>query len=268
MTLQEYINEYNFYDQIVDVIVHTKADIAKAVYDLAEKERCALQKVVFENADMDVHMENANKGFFAKIGEKVIALMESVKKFFSGLLDRIVNIRGAFTSDADKANRILKENPELRDKIIMALDDGRITVTDLAGFERDALGLIRLFQTDRIDRDSFKGKFRTLMDRINDEDGTMKKVLKTTGTISSIIRDFKLILTGCGKMVESNRNLQKTLCEFKRSTQQENADPVKTRVIMDSLLEMIGFQAKEYKEKTDLLKRYGRILNTFVKCHK
>lgn len=260
MTYEEYVNEHQFFDAVLESTHNANVVSTCAYYEWADEIRQAEQRYLFESVSIDALYEAANDGFFAKIGKVVMDLMDKVNKFFGDLLDKLKQITGIGKTESEKASAFIRNNPQYSDKIIAALEEGRVTINDVASFEKDATSLIELIQSQKIDEDSFKQKFKKSLDKFQ---SSSEVLLKTAGTVVSIITIIPKLTTAC---TDAKKSLDKTkgaLNSFKSKLGSSKLSPSNAKLVISSLTQLINVQTAEFKKRMSLLTRFVKGLVKF-----
>lgn len=262
MTLKEYINEFSYVDDMNEALYHCEKSTTVSYYDFISEMERAEKKYIFENADISALSENAKEGFFAKIGKTVMALIEKVSNFFKTILEKIGQITGFIDTDKQKVEKMISEHPELKDKIIMSLENGSMTISDIAKFEKDYLGLVELYKKSSIDENSFQAKVDKLIDEFNTKG---QKVILTVGTVTGILLLVPKMVEACSKAKKSFSDINKALKAFQQDVEKNKInDPSKVRAILNAFTKAIGLETKEYHNRLNI---YQRLANALRKFH-
>lgn len=82
-------------------------------------ENVMFESEIFGMSDENVVMlESEKKNIFAKIGEKIITIFNKFKTMLQGLIDKLKGNDLSKKSDIDKLETMIKEHPDLKEKII------------------------------------------------------------------------------------------------------------------------------------------------------
>lgn len=268
MGLYEYLHEFDAYDSLTITLESIQEVVAYVNYQERQSERASDISMLFEDADPEEAKAAVNKNIFEKIGSKIRLLIEKIKEFGQWIADKIAEIIPGMKSDAEKANQILKDNPDLRDQIILAYRDGDMTLKDIAGLEKDVEAVMRLYEAGKIDEDTASGKIKTAIDKFNKSGET---ILKTAGTVAGLLTIVGVFTAAVVKMRKSNKEFQEIIESYHRSLEKirtKNPSGSKVGSVLSALSQALGFSSEEVKNKISMSQKIRNALGKFVRGSK
>ena len=268
MGLYEYLHEFDAYDSLTITLESIQEVVAYVNYQERQSERASDISMLFEDADPEEAKAAVNKNIFEKIGSKIRLLIEKIKEFGQWIADKIAEIVPGMKSDAEKANQILKDNPDLRDQIILAYRDGDMTLKDIAGLEKDVEAVMRLYEAGKIDEDTASGKIKTAIDKFNKSGET---ILKTAGTVAGLLTIVGVFTAAVVKMRKSNKEFQEIIESYHRSLEKirtKNPSGSKVGSVLSALSQALGFSSEEVKNKISMSQKIRNALGKFVRGSK
>ena len=268
MGLYEYLHEFDAYDSLTITLESIQEVVAYVNYQERQSERASDISMLFEDADPEEAKAAVNKNIFEKIGSKIRLLIEKIKEFGQWIADKIAEIIPGMKSDSEKANQILKDNPDLRDQIILAYRDGDMTLKDIAGLEKDVEAVMRLYEAGKIDEDTASGKIKTAIDKFNKSGET---ILKTAGTVAGLLTIVGVFTAAVVKMRKSNKEFQEIIESYHRSLEKirtKNPSGSKVGSVLSALSQALGFSSEEVKNKISMSQKIRNALGKFVRGSK
>lgn len=268
MGLYEYLHEFDAYDSLTITLESIQEVVAYVNYQERQSERASDISMLFEDADPEEAKAAVNKNIFEKIGSKIRLLIEKIKEFGQWIADKIAEIIPGMKSDSEKANQILKDNPDLRDQIILAYREGDMTLKDIAGLEKDVEAVMRLYEAGKIDEDTASGKIKTAIDKFNKSGET---ILKTAGTVAGLLTIVGVFTAAVVKMRKSNKEFQEIIESYHRSLEKirtKNPSGSKVGSVISALSQALGFSSEEVKNKISMSQKIRNALGKFVRGSK
>ena len=268
MGLYEYLHEFDAYDSLTITLESIQEVVAYVNYQERQSERASDISMLFEDADPEEAKAAVNKNIFEKIGSKIRLLIEKIKEFGQWIADKIAEIVPGMKSDSEKANQILKDNPDLRDQIILAYREGDMTLKDIAGLEKDVEAVMRLYEAGKIDEDTASGKIKTAIDKFNKSGET---ILKTAGTVAGLLTIVGVFTAAVVKMRKSNKEFQEIIESYHRSLEKirtKNPSGSKVGSVLSALSQALGFSSEEVKNKISMSQKIRNALGKFVRGSK
>ena len=168
-------------------------------------------------------------------------------------------------NDAEKANQILKDNPDLRDQIIMAYKEGDMTLKDIASLEKDVESVMRLYEAGKIDEDTASGKIHKAIETFNKSGAT---IIKTAGTVAGLIGAIGVVTTAIVKMRSTNKEFQGLIEKYRDNLDKirvNNPRGAKVGQVLSALSQTIGLTSEESKKAISIGSRIKKALSSFVK---
>ena len=256
-SLSEYIREVEYIDDMNTFLESTIHECGRILYDYKNEVRQAKQKFFFEGVEEEPLLEAANDNFFAKIGRKIMELSQKVRDFFTGILDRI---RG-YSPDKDiaAAQKALKNQPQdVRNKVLIALEKGDISLGDVSKFEKDIEVLIDLIEKGNIDENSFKSKLKASIDKFND---SLNPIMTSVCTAAAIIAAVPKLFKACSDAKKTMQNITDWCSRVKKGIDKNKLlEPSKATAILSAISQASGFCTKEYSKRVSLLHRFSTAL--------
>lgn len=268
MGLYEYLHEFDAYDSLTITLESIQEVVAYVNYQERQSERASDISMLFEDADPEEVKAAVNKNIFEKIGSKIRLLIGKIKEFGQWIADKIAEIIPGMKNDSEKANQILKDNPDLRDQIILAYREGDMTLKDIAGLEKDVEAVMRLYEAGKIDEDTASGKIKTAIDKFNKSGET---ILKTAGTVAGLLTIVGVFTAAVVKMRKSNKEFQEIIESYHRSLEKirtKNPSGSKVGSVLSALSQALGFSSEEVKNKISMSQKIRNALGKFVRGSK
>ena len=169
--------------------------------------------------EYEAFMESENKGFFEKIGDKIIELF---KKFVDMIDNAIEKIKGYSFKSKDytqKMEVLIKKHPELKDEIIMACNKGALDLNDMKSIKEmdEAFDeVMKMAKNSSVDANSLKGKMDAAIKKFKSEDNKKWTVVKVAGATSGVITAYLACRTLREKITEADKNLRDTKSSIMR----------------------------------------------------
>lgn len=169
--------------------------------------------------EYEAFMESENKGFFEKIGDKIIELF---KKFVDMIDNAIEKIKGYSFKSKDytqKMEVLIKKHPELKDEIIMACNKGALDLNDMKSIkEMDAAfdEVMKMAKNSSVDANSLKGKMDAAIKKFKENDEKKWTIVKVAGATSATISAIVACRTLKSKIAEADKNLHETKTSIMR----------------------------------------------------
>ena len=263
MGLYEYLHEYDAYDSLMITLESIQEVVAYANYQERVQERAADMIMLFEDGNPEEAKATANKNIFEKIGSKIRELIEKIKEFISWIADKIKDIIPGMKSDAEKANQILKDNPDLRNQIIMAYKEGDMSLKDIASLEKDVESVMRLYEAGKIDEDTASGKIHNAIEKFNKSGET---IIKTAGTVIGLLTIVGTFTAAVVKMKENNEKFKKIVEDYSKNLEKirvNNPKGSKIGQVLSALSQAIGLSSKKKKKAISISARIKKAFSSF-----
>ena len=262
MNLYDYIHEFDAYDSVMLCLESIQETVAYANYQQSESNRTSDMFTIFEGADPKTTQEKVSQNIFERFGKKIRELIEKLKEFGKWIVEKISSILPGMKSDSEKATQILKENPALRDQIIMSYEKGEMSLKDIANLEKDVSAVMKLYEAGKIDEDTASGKIRAAADKFQEKAG---KVLKVTGTVAGIIGLTTFVAKSVSDCRKNNDSFRKIIEDFHRAYENMAAQPgSKIGKVFSALSIALGFSTEETKNRVSFAAKIKNSLKSFV----
>lgn len=262
MNLYDYIHEFDAYDSVMLCLESIQETVAYANYQQSESNRTSDMFTIFEGADPKTTQEKVSQNIFERFGKKIRELIEKLKEFGKWIVEKISSILPGMKSDSEKATQILKENPALRDQIIMSYEKGEMSLKDIANLEKDVSAVMKLYESGKIDEDTASGKIRAAADKFQEKAG---KVLKVTGTVAGIIGLTTFVAKSVSDCRKNNDSFRKIIEDFHRAYENMAAQPgSKVGKVFSALSIALGFSTEETKNRVSFAAKLKNALKSFV----
>lgn len=264
-TNQPYINEFNFFDNVMECVEECKKEVDMAVYSYNNNKRQIELKSFFEGAmDDELFIEKEGEGVLAKIGNAIVKLVKKVADFLTDTKEKLFGMTQKAKTDAEIVNKLIDEHPELKKEVIEGLEKEWFTYRDVAKFEKDVVGLIQMLDKKKIDHETFKDKMKKACKEFT-ESG--KVILAASCTLGSLL----MIAPNVSKGVKASRSvlqdIGKTAGDFTKNVEKnytEN-DVNMLQAIGNAFGQAIGIITKECNQRQRGQGMVASILNRFVK---
>lgn len=262
MNLYDYIHEFDAYDSVMLCLESIQETVAYANYQLSESNRTSDMFTIFEGADPKTTQEKVSQNIFERFGKKIRELIEKLKEFGKWIVEKISSILPGMKSDSEKATQILKENPALRDQIIMSYEKGEMSLKDIANLEKDVSAVMRLYEAGKVDEDTASGKIRAAADKFQEKAG---KVLKVTGTVAGILGLTTLVAKEVSNCRKNNDSFRSIVEDFHKAYENMATKPgSKIGKVFSALSIALGFSTEETKNRVSFATKLKNALKSFV----
>ncbi len=258
MTFNEYITEHESYDDLSMALYESKKVVTNASYQYTDNVRQADQRYIYESVDIDVLYEQAEDGFFAKIGSAVIKIIDKFRKFTHDIMEKVKQFTGIGTTEAAKAQKMMNQYPEYKDTIISGLESGQLTIRDVADLDKNIHSVIKLYEQNKLSEEEFNKKTESVFMQ------SVKKVTLVTGAIATVVGLVNQMPKFFKSVTEVKQSLAKSsdmMDNFKKDldTKKYN-EPKKATAIFRALSQLIGIKTKEYNERVTLVRKLSNRL--------
>ena len=224
-TCAAFIHEYDAYDDFEEACYEFDRELAVAEFELAKAYHAADMNIFFEGEEGDANAKKAeaSDSFLAKIGKMIQSLIESIGKLIESFTGKIANIGKTARTDKEKIEAILAKRPELAKDINVGLEKGWYTERDVASFEKDTLGLLKLVEQGKMDHKTFSQRINDMFKKFNEGAGEPAQACKNVKEILSIA---PTVMDHCSKtqrhLQESKSSMSKFFEELKKNKTADN----------------------------------------------
>lgn len=165
-TDQSYINQYLKYDLVFEACDACERACIEADYLLRKSQRDAYLNSFFEASlfgkkkdPVVKKADDAEDNFFAKIGKAISDLIKRITDFIKDIGAAITGKQRDIDADTKAVNKIIAENPELKNTIVKGIKKEWFTKHDVAAYKSDIVGLINMLDQGKIDNETAIDKF-------------------------------------------------------------------------------------------------------------
>jgi hypothetical protein len=271
-TDQSYINQYLTYDLVFEACDECERACIEADYLLRKSQRDAYLNSFFEASlfgkkkdPIVKKADTAEDNFFAKIGKAISDLIKKITDFIKDIGAAITGKQRDIDADTKAVNKIIAENPELKNTIVKGIKKEWFTKHDVAAYKNDIVGLINMLDQGKIDNE-------TAIDKFND--ATKKFV---TGAKDAAVA--ALTISGAMKLASNINNfrtenkkladdLRKSAEDIKDATTKSGKNPksisTQVKILTNALKVIVGIDreqdaaADELKNKAAALKKEAK----------
>ena len=262
-TDQSYINQYLKYDLVFEACDECERACIEADYLLRKSQRDAYLNSFFEASlfgkkkdPVVKKADAAEDNFFAKIGKAISDLIKRITDFIKDIGAAITGKQRDIDADTKAVNKIIAENPELKNTIVKGIKKEWFTKHDVAAYKNDIVGLINMLDQGKIDNESAIEKFN---------DATKKFV---NGAKSAAIAS--LTISGAMKLASNINNfrtenkkladdLRKSAEEIRDSTTKAGKNPksisTQVKILTNALKVIVGIDQEQDAAADEIRKK-------------
>jgi hypothetical protein len=271
-TDQSYINQYLKYDLVFEACDECERACIEADYLLRKSQRDAYLNSFFEASlfgkkkdPVVKKADAAEDNFFAKIGKAISDLIKRITDFIKDIGAAITGKQRDIDADTKAVNKIIAENPELKNTIVKGIKKEWFTKHDVAAYKNDIVGLINMLDQGKIDNESAIEKFNDATKKfVNGAKNAAIASLTISGAmkLASNINNFR---TENKKLAD---DLRKSAEEIKDSTTKAGKNPksisTQVKILTNALKVIVGIDqkqdtaAKELQDQAAVLKRQAK----------
>lgn len=155
-----------------------------------------------------VVLEAEKRNLVSKVGETVIAIYNKFIELLEGFMDKLRSISFAKKSDIGKMEVLVKQHPDLKDKIICSFQKGELELNDIKTLKEldDAFeDILKLSKKANIKPGSMRDKWEKTKDKIDkiDKSKAVKIASATTGVITASVA----VATFSQRVLSSKKNM-------------------------------------------------------------
>lgn len=261
-TLKQYIHENDIYDEMVIALESATIEVDKERINANSKIRQLHQSYVFETTSKDYYTEevdNVKRGGFATIGKKVMEIVAKFREFVENIINSVKGLFDKREKEMNNVKKVMKDHPELAKQMVTAMECPDMSLKDIQQFNSECISLIGAYkQSKDMDDETFKGKFKSILDKFNTESKTNKSPIKT---ITDVLKSFAAIAT---TILDAKRALEKINGEtnkFKTELEKQNVyQNGKAAAIFAAFNQLIGINTKAYHEKVTWQEKLGNVI--------
>lgn len=271
-TDQSYINQYLKYDLVFEACDECERACIEADYLLRKSQRDAYLNSFFEASlfgkkkdPVVKKADDAEDNFFAKIGKAISDLIKRITDFIKDIGAAITGKQRDIDADTKAVNKIIAENPELKNTIVKGIKKEWFTKHDVAAYKNDIVGLINMLDQGKIDNESAIEKFNDATKKfVNGAKNAAIASLTISGAmkLASNINNFR---TENKKLAD---DLRKSAEDIKDATTKAGKNPksisTQVKILTNALKVIVGIDqkqdtaAKELQDKAAVLKNQAK----------
>lgn len=154
------------------------------------------------NAQPAQQAASAKKGFFARIGEKVVEMYEKFCAFMDRLITNIKSIGFSKKSDVQKLEILIRQHPELKDRAIAAVDSGALELKDISNLKELNAAFDEIMKMDA-DPDTLKGKWQKAKRKFENADKSA--LVKGAAAVTTVVTAVVAVRTLSSKLAKSDK---------------------------------------------------------------
>lgn len=260
--MNEYIHEYDFYDEMVCAIDDANREVVLALNMYKKAQRKCDTMCITENVDTEAFMTEATDNVFARIGKAVMNLLEKIKKFFVDIADKIRGHDRVVQNEINEIQALMVKDPSIaRARLTEGISNGTFKGRDISTLVNEVESAQKLYEMNKLDEDTFSNKVRKSFEKC---DKFLKPIAGTLLSIGAIIAFFPTLVKSMGNIKEIISKIQRNMREFKANIgRKQLTEPNKVVALWRSFQELIGISTAEYKDRVNFLQALGKILKKF-----
>ncbi len=271
-TDQSYINQYLKYDLVFEACDECERACIEADYLLRKSQRDAYLNSFFEASlfgkkkdPVVKKADAAEDNFFAKIGKAISDLIKRITDFIKDIGAAITGKQRDIDADTKAVNKIIAENPELKNTIVKGIKKEWFTKHDVAAYKNDIVGLINMLDQGKIDNE-------TAMDKFNESTKKFVTGAKDAAVATLTISGAMKLASNINNFRTENRkladDLRKSAEEIKDATTKAGKNPksisTQIKILTNALKVIVGIDqkqdtaAKELQNQAAVLKNQAK----------
>ena len=271
-TDQSYINQYLKYDLVFEACDECERACIEADYLLRKSQRDAYLNSFFEASlfgkkkdPVVKKADAAEDNFFAKIGKAISDLIKRITDFIKDIGAAITGKQRDIDADTKAVNKIIAENPELKNTIVKGIKKEWFTKHDVAAYKNDIVGLINMLDQGKIDNE-------TAMDKFNESTKKFVTGAKDAAIATLTISGAMKLASNINNFRTENRkladDLRKSAEEIKDATTKAGKNPksisTQVKILTNALKVIVGIDqkqdtaAKELQNQAAVLKNQAK----------
>lgn len=271
-TDQSYINQYLKYDLVFEACDECERACIEADYLLRKSQRDAYLNSFFEASlfgkkkdPVVKKADAAEDNFFAKIGKAISDLIKRITDFIKDIGAAITGKQRDIDTDTKAVNKIIAENPELKNTIVKGIKKEWFTKHDVAAYKNDIVGLINMLDQGKIDNE-------TAMDKFNESTKKFVTGAKDAAVATLTISGAMKLASNINNFRTENRkladDLRKSAEEIKDATTKAGKNPksisTQVKILTNALKVIVGID-QEQDAAADDLKNKAAVLKNQAK---
>lgn len=271
-TDQSYINQYLKYDLVFEACDECERACIEADYLLRKSQRDAYLNSFFEASlfgkkkdPVVKKADAAENNFFAKIGKAISDLIKRITDFIKDIGAAITGKQRDIDADTKAVNKIIAENPELKNTIVKGIKKEWFTKHDVAAYKNDIVGLINMLDQGKIDNE-------TAMDKFNESTKKFVTGAKDAAVATLTISGAMKLASNINNFRTENRkladDLRKSAEEIKDATTKAGKNPksisTQVKILTNALKVIVGID-QEQDTATKELQNQAAVLKNQAK---
>ena len=277
-TDQSYINQYLKYDLVFEACDACERACIEADYLLRKSQRDAYLNSFFEASlfgkkkdPVVKKADDAEDNFFAKIGKAISDLIKKITDFIKDIGAAITGKQRDIDADTKAVNKIIAENPELKNTIVKGIKKEWFTKHDVAAYKSDIVGLINMLDQGKIDNETAIDKFNESTKKfVTGAKDTAIAALTISGAmkLASNINNFR---SENKKLADDIRSMaEKTRDDVTKAGKNPKSISTQVKILTNALKVIVGLDrqqdaaADELKNQAAKLKKQTNETNAAV----
>lgn len=162
--------------------------------------------------DLEYMFESEKKNFFETVGEKILQIIDWLKKKFSEMTEKVAGLFNKTKKTNEEIDAAWRKQPELAKAFMDGLRNGSIKYSDYENIDKmvdDACEIIKQLESDKINS-------KTAVDRFND---VIEKFNKTLVPSATLLATIGAGADGIASIVGFRNKLRKEVLETHKNTQ-------------------------------------------------
>lgn len=267
-TDQSYINQYLKYDLVFEACDECERACIEADYLLRKSQRDAYLNSFFEASlfgkkkdPVVKKADAAEDNFFAKIGKAISDLIKRITDFIKDIGAAITGKQRDIDADTKAVNKIIAENPELKNTIVKGIKKEWFTKHDVAAYKNDIVGLINMLDQGKIDNETAIDKFNESTKKFvtGAKDAaiaalTISGAMKLAGNINNFRNENKKLADDIRAMAEQ------TKADATKGGKNEKSLSTRVKILTNALKIIVGLDRKQ-EEVTDEIRKKSKDVN-------
>lgn len=253
-TDQAYINEYLVYDEVFEACEACERACVEADYFMMKQARRDYLDAYFSEAlNFGKKPQQEETNIFAKLGKAIVTLLNKIRDFIRKITDAILGTQRRTAKANSAIQKIIADNPELKNKILKGVKKEWFTIYDVAAYKNDVIGLINMMDQAKIDNATAMDKFKEATAKLGK--GTMTALAGTGGVLGAIkcIGEITKSRDAISKTSKSLENMTKVVqSEVEKAAKEKGQDPngfrakatTKVRILSGAIQVLIGYDKK------------------------
>ena len=189
-------------DSLIDIfntVRESENSISLLVGDyISSMENNMLNEAVGLDVITEDAMEEKRKGVFDKIGEATMAVFKKIQDFIQKIVRAFKDLIYRLSPVEKKLDMVIKENPELANKVLAEIDSGNLSVMDLKNLnEVDKMynDILEAAKRKEIDDKTLRGKFEKFKMKFDSIIDSNSSTVKRVQNVAAVITAATVIIT-------------------------------------------------------------------------